>query len=261
MLTQRFTTGQPLNRRLPADDLNVLFNEVAPWWRQQTLNSTRPNLRTASLPAGVMIAKNASGAAVDAGCALVVNALDIDIDDVTSDEEYSLPSLVISGVEPNNTTAAHYGKWCIALQPIANNAWGPVQVHGLAVAKVTKDHVQHPYVDIDATSNGYKLATNWFGAGEILQITTSGGSDFALIRIGTWHAPIYDGVLSASLSAGSSANCTLWYAGAAASPSETITLHWDHMNVGSPTALASGTEVKCHFDRSKKQWTLDNAQC
>jgi hypothetical protein len=70
-------------------------------------------------------------------------------------------------------TANHLGKWCLALETIPAGKFGAVAVTGVLPVRLALGYADHPFADIAGGS--WTLASNWYGAAEILGTQSTSG--------------------------------------------------------------------------------------
>lgn len=165
---QRFTTGQKFTG--PPTRLQNAQLDLARAGAANTLLGANPS--GDGLPDGLVFIENSSGSDVDECNVLGLSGVMFTDQDNLSEFKYR-PTL--TGVTP---TAAHAGKFCVTLEPIANQKIGRAFILGLCTAQVKMNSTSDPCADVlpgDAT----QLQSGGTGAVQIIfcgQPITDGSS-------------------------------------------------------------------------------------
>jgi hypothetical protein len=211
----RVQPGSPL--RIAARDWNAAMDAAEAYSRSQWgWHDVR------GLTKGVLVAKNTSAEDVLKGNVLGING---PVFSQSDNEGEFFHNLALSCAKP---TANHLGKWCLALETIPAGKFGAVATTGVLPVRLALGYADHPFADI--ADGSWTLASNWYGAAEILWTQSTSGSTFALIRLGTFQTVPLRVTVTATggIAAGASGEVTV----AGTSPAQTLTayLDWAHGN-------------------------------
>ncbi len=138
--------------------------------------------------ADVVLVQNASG-----GDAQRFGVLGIDgvvfPPDLTGVQQTFQNTVALRGVNP--TLAAHRGRFCVLVEPIASGKIGRAWVSGVCAAKVDRVELRHQFCDV-ADNDRTRLRSAPAGAARILcQNTSSILDEWCVIRIGGSDGPTH----------------------------------------------------------------------
>lgn len=213
----------------PGDDLNISAASHNSWEDAADDNERRKlGGRKANdaffLPPGCVMLKNTSGSNLVQGRVLEIGSSLI----TTFDRRY--PWF-------NGSTPAPDGTKGIAVTTLAmasNDTWW-CMTSGVIEARVNIVHEQQRYADVDSAST--LLQSKWYGRAEIIAKESTGtGEKNCWIRLGEMFRGPIEVVLAEDIAPGGSGDANVWWAGAAASPTSTIELHYKWMQ-GADDAL------------------------
>lgn len=216
--------------------------------RRRNSSTTEP--RPLWLPRDCVKVKNSSGGNLAAGKVLEIGSALVTTVGRTPDE------WVFDGQEPDEDYDKLYG---VLLRDVPNNGIDWIQVAGVAYASVAVNHVQHQYCDVsNATAT---LQSKWHGTAKILwKSTGSTGTQTCLIQLGVpFWGPINGIVQSGGITAGSSGNVQVQYAGAASSPTNNVTVYLNWMDGGNNAA--ENDEVQFFYHRDQLKYVISNMEC
>ena len=156
---------------------------------------------------------------------------------------------LFSGVEP--ATPDHYGKFCILLEPIADDAQGLACVSGVVPVQVSFTYSDSPYADVLDGDDAKLVGSE--GGMPILYKETGTGTKWALVQMGVPYYPTIRGKLDDDLDAGSSEVFSVWDGATLADTNRNVTLYdWF---ITASSKIASGT--KCSATWRSGKWYLE----
>lgn len=241
---ERVSTGQRWKPPRAADQNAII--EATEYYQQQIRLGQGGGGVPDIFPSDLIRLKNSSGGDIVAGRVLEVGASLL----TTLDRHH----LWLDGVTP---TPDGLDSIAIALRPMPSTAIDWCQTSGNCLARVNVNHVQHKYADVDASST--LLQSKWHGRCEILKPPGSTGEQDLVVRIGEMFRGPINIVATSGITAGSSASCAVWWAGAAASPASTITVHLNWMDGGNN--ITAGAEAQCFWHPDQQKYVVSNTEC
>lgn len=205
-------------------------------------------LRPRQISTDCLVLKNESGGALVRGSVLEIGAKLI----TTPTPE----ALWFSGSTPSPDGTKGIA---VLKYPAPSNGLVECQSSGVVLCRLNVNQVQQTRADVDGAST--LLQSKWHGRCEILwKSTASTGEQDALVRVGEMFRGPIKGVAASGLTRGSSATVTVYWANAAASPSSTVTVHWNWMDGGSTDVPSSG-ELFFGWHPDEQKYLLWNAEC
>jgi len=179
-----------------------------------------------------------------------------------------MTNLILSGVKPSTGSSPiyrHVGRFAVLLEPIKATETGLCVIDGLAAARLTMDHEDHPYADI--AHNSTRLTSNWYGSAEIIHWVTVTLNDdvteetWGLVRMGPFQAPIYKGTVTeiGGIGSGTSGDVDIFYnVYYDAVTSTTITAHrW----MEGANTVENSAECLVRYFRDEGKWYITEQEC
>ena len=238
----KVSPGDPL--RISASDWNGMLDLVAAGKLDQ-VGGTIP-----SWPGSTQVLiRNTTGSDLDRFhvCG-ISDPLFLPTDDLNSFKN----QIAFRGLTP---TVSHTGKFAVVQQPIPYGKLGVAVISGLTVAQITFVHTTHDRADIPA-EGGTLLATSYYGSAEILYTQSGSGTRWAVLRIGSFVAPVVKAKANGTILPGSSGSVTVYRNGSATTA---VTAHLNWLDGGEP--VSNGDELLIRYFRDEAKWVIIGAEC
>ncbi len=160
---------------------------------------------------------------------------------------------VINVVAPGSTT--YLGKFAVLQEPLAASYLGDAIVSGVTVSQITVNHASHDRADVDP-SGGASLVSAYYGAAEILVVESGTGSKWAVLRLGSFVAPLLKAKAGAQIAVGGSGSVTIYRNGSA---TESVTAHLNWLDGNQ--AVVANSELLIQYFRDEAKWVIVGAEC
>lgn len=161
--------------------------------------------------------------------------------------------VVVSGETP--TLAAHLGRWALLIEPIPAGKLGLAVAAGVWPTLLRVDSVHHDRADI--ASGETDLASNYYGAAEILWKEDGTGPKRAVVRISGWDTGVLKAVSTTTIEPGGSGPVTVWRNNQPTTDQVTAWLNWE--TADSP--IEAATELEVRFQRDERKWWIRGVAC
>lgn len=247
--------GDPLKKVLPGQELSIpadaynAFIDAAMAHRGvksvNALSSANPNARS-----GLVKVKNFTANPLGRFAAVGIDSFAITPGGSLQDFQ-NTPVLNVRA--PGSIQ--YLGKFAVLQEPLFPTFIGDAVVSGVTVAPIAVNNAAHDRVDVDL-AGGSLLVTAFYGSGEILYVDPGSGTRWAVIRIGTFVAPILKAKNSGQIAVGGSGTVAIYRNGSA---TENVTAHLNWMDGNQ--AVAANTELLVRFFRDENKWVIVGAEC
>ena len=245
-------------RILPADVWNAMLDTID--YVQGLRESGGAMARAGASPVCVDAGQNNTGSDL---LRFAVVGIDSPVfgPDENADEFQSLPSL--NGVTPE--LGSHLGNFAVLVEPVAVGDVGLAVVTGVVPVKVYMSSTAswpltgqswYDYADIDDGQSGHLIARPYGGVRILWVADTSGGEQWALVRIGNPSGiAALHGTLSAALKQGSYADASLAFNGSQ------YTQRVYDLLLASGQSLPSGTKIVATYWPDEQKFYVTGAAC
>jgi len=248
--------GDPLKKVLPGQALSIpaqaynAFVDAALAHRGVGAHGPQVPERTYSRPPGLVRVRNMSG--VDLPRFSPIGVSNVAISPTASLANFQ-NTPIFHGFQP--VSSQYRGKFAVLQEPLANGDLGDAVLSGITVSPISVQHTTHDRADVDA-SGGSLLVTSYYGAAEILYAESGTGTKWAVLRLGSFVAPVLKATADAEISVGGSGSVTIKRNGVSA---QTVTAHLNWMD-GSQK-VSAGNELLVQFFRDEAKWIIVGAEC
>lgn len=248
--------GDPLKKVLPGQDLSIpaqaynAFIDAALAHRGAKSQSVAANERQYSRHPGLVRVRNNTAGVFARFAPVGLNGVAIEPSAYLASFQ-NTP--IFNAVAPGAST--YLGKFAVLQEPLASGLVGDAVLSGITVAQISVQHATHDRADVDA-SGGTSLVTSYYGGAEILYAESGTGTRWAVLRIGSFVAPVLKATADAEIAVGSSGSVTIKRTGVGA---QTVTAHLNWMD-GSQK-VSSGNELLVQFFRDENKWIIVGAEC
>jgi hypothetical protein len=172
------------------------------------------------------------------------------------DIEQELTLVLLRRLGRFNHRVAHYNAFVTTVvEPLAASYLGDAVVSGVTVSQITVNHASHDRADVDP-SGGASLVSAYYGSAEILYVESGTGSKWAVLRLGSFVAPLLKAKAGAEIAVGNSGSVTIYRNGSA---TESVTAHLNWMDGNQ--AVAANSELLIQYFRDEAKWIIVGAEC
>ena len=247
--------GDPLKKVLPGQELAIpaeaynAFVDAAMACRGNRSLGTSVST-PGGLSSSVIKVKNNTAGALDRFAAVGLESLAIT---PSGSLENFQNTPVINVLAPGSSM--YLGKFAVLQEPLAANYLGDAVVSGVTVSQITMNHASHDRADVDP-AGGASLVSAYYGAAEILYVESGTGSKWAVLRLGSFVAPLLKAKAGAQIAVGGSGSVTI-YRNGSATESVTAYLNWMDGN----QAVAANSELLIQYFRDEAKWIIVGAEC
>jgi len=248
--------GDPLKKVLPGQELSIpaqaynAFVDAALAHRGVNSHGVAIPERSYSRHPGLIRVRNTTAS-------VLARFAPVGLSGVAIDPTASLANFqntpVFNAVAPGSST--YLGKFAVLQKPLASGAVGDAVLSGVTVAQISVQHATHDRADVDASGGG-ALVTSYYGAAEILFAESGTGTKWAVLRIGSFVAPVLKATADGAISVGGSGSVTIKRNGVSA---QTVTAHLNWMDGNQP--VAAGNELLIQFVRDEGKYIIVGAEC